>query len=113
MGFWVDWQLWEKMCFVLGCLIAIVLVYGTCVQLYNRWRIKKMAAKEKELKLQQEPTSEAVKDDDIPFGTRAMESGIEIEGIWISNPNSPLPSPHPPGTPAQTRPPSTRSTEMR
>ncbi|KAI1925345.1 hypothetical protein LOZ58_003468 [Ophidiomyces ophidiicola] len=33
-----------------------------------------MAEKEKELKLQQEPTSEAVKDDDIPFGTRAMES---------------------------------------
>ena len=27
----------------------------------------------------------------IPFGIRAIESGIEVEGIWISRPNTPMP----------------------
>lgn len=26
---------------------------------------------------------------DIPFGVRAIQRGIEVEGIWISNPNTP------------------------
>lgn len=26
---------------------------------------------------------------DIPFGVRAIQSGIEVEGIWISRPNTP------------------------
>lgn len=27
--------------------------------------------------------------DDIPFGVRALESGIQVEGIWVSQPNTP------------------------
>lgn len=42
--------------------------------------------------------------DDIPFGARALEQGFQIEGIWVSNPNSPVPSPHQPGTPSESRP---------
>ncbi|CAG8948169.1 unnamed protein product [Penicillium salamii] len=42
--------------------------------------------------------------DDIPFGARALESGIEIEGIWNSNPNTPVPSPLQPSTPVRSRP---------
>lgn len=30
--------------------------------------------------------------DTIPFGIRAIESGIEVEGIWISRPNTPAAS---------------------
>lgn len=26
---------------------------------------------------------------DIPFGVRAIQRGVEVEGIWISNPNTP------------------------
>ena len=29
---------------------------------------------------------------DVPFGVRAIESGIEIEGVWISRPSSPVQS---------------------
>lgn len=43
-------------------------------------------------------------DDDIPFGARALERGIEVAGIWNSNPGTPIPSPHQPGTPVGSRP---------
>lgn len=42
--------------------------------------------------------------DDVPFGARALERGIQIEGIWISNHNTPIQSPHPPATPLGSRP---------
>jgi hypothetical protein len=29
---------------------------------------------------------------DIPFGVRAIQSGIQVDGIWISNTNTPVPS---------------------
>lgn len=48
--------------------------------------------------------SGAVKEDDIPFGARALESGIEVSGIWVSNHNSPVPTPRLAGTPEGTRP---------
>ncbi len=35
---------------------------------------------------------------EIPFGVRAIESGIEVDGIWISRSNTPGPSV--PGSPA-------------
>lgn len=47
-----------------------------------------------------------LKRDDIPFGARALERGIQIEGIWVSNPNTPVQSPQLPGTPFETLPPS-------
>ncbi|CAG7983451.1 unnamed protein product [Penicillium nalgiovense] len=42
--------------------------------------------------------------DDIPFGARALERGIEVEGIWISDPNTPTQSPCQPATPVPSRP---------
>lgn len=41
--------------------------------------------------------------DNIPFGARAIESGIQIDGIWISGPNTPSNSPGHPGTPIGSR----------
>lgn len=29
---------------------------------------------------------------DVPFGVRAIQSGIQVDGIWISNSNTPIPS---------------------
>lgn len=34
---------------------------------------------------------ETQKSHDIPFGVRAVQSGIRIDGIWVSNPSTPLP----------------------
>lgn len=42
--------------------------------------------------------------DDIPFGVRALEQGIQVEGIWVSNHNSPVSSPQPSGTPSGSGP---------
>lgn len=44
--------------------------------------------------------------DDIPFGARALERGVQIEGIWISNHNTPVQTPRQPGTPIESRSPS-------
>lgn len=30
--------------------------------------------------------------DEVPFGARALEQGLEVEGIWISRPSTPLTS---------------------
>ncbi|WEW61623.1 hypothetical protein PRK78_007114 [Emydomyces testavorans] len=108
MGFWVDWELWEKMCFV------IVLAYGTGVQIYNTWRIKRMAATEMQLISQRDSATglKRTKDDDVPFGSRAIESGIEVEGIWISNHSTPRRSPQSPGTPEEARPSSQTSSQF-
>jgi hypothetical protein len=35
---------------------------------------------------------ESRKSHDIPFGVRAIQSGITVDGIWISQSNSPIPS---------------------
>jgi hypothetical protein len=35
---------------------------------------------------------ESRKSHDIPFGVRAIQSGIQVDGIWISNGSSPIPS---------------------
>jgi hypothetical protein len=40
--------------------------------------------------------------DDIPFGARALERGVQVEGIWISNHNSPAQTPDQLGTPIGT-----------
>ncbi|KMP09690.1 hypothetical protein CIHG_08661 [Coccidioides immitis H538.4] len=113
-GFWVEWELWEKMCFVLGCLIVIVLLYGAGVQIYNSWRIQKVAAAEMQLRSHCHVRAgiEGAQDNDIPFGSRAIESGVEVEGIWISNHNTPRGTPLPPATPEETRPPSPRPTQV-
>ena len=37
---------------------------------------------------------------EIPFGIRAIESGIEVDGVWISRSNTPVPSAPPSPAPA-------------
>jgi hypothetical protein len=38
---------------------------------------------------QRRPPNEQAKGNDVPFGIRAIESGIEVEGVMISRPNTP------------------------
>lgn len=49
---------------------------------------------------------ESTKSHDIPFGVRAIQSGVQVDGIWISNTSTPVPSEfkleHIPGHPAGT-----------
>lgn len=40
--------------------------------------------------LEAQPVSIEPKEDDVPFGIRAIESGIEVDGVWISRSNTPV-----------------------
>ncbi len=79
--------------------IAILMVFG--LGLGKLWwvsrRNKKQVAvdEEKRLRIQEMRKSgqlvETKKINDIPFGIRALESGVEIDGIWVSKSNIPIP----------------------
>ncbi|KAJ5946540.1 hypothetical protein N7454_003379 [Penicillium verhagenii] len=91
MGFWVDWDLWEKLS------VALVVIFGFCVLTYNRWRIRRYAAIEARQKEEEAELYPMLKNDDIPFGARALERGVRVSGIWISSPE--IPSSGSPQTP--------------
>ena len=63
---------------------------------YNHYRLRKytaIAAEKKALQqMQQAPRSRRARGPDVPFGVRAIESGIEVDGVWISRSNTPTPS---------------------
>ncbi|KAL4997137.1 hypothetical protein BDV10DRAFT_170396 [Aspergillus recurvatus] len=84
MGFWKGWALWQKLSIALAFLLLLVLVYSFSVLTYNRRKIRKQAAEEANQRAEQEAeTGEAVSEsNEIPFGARALEKGIEVEGIW-------------------------------
>ncbi|KAF2447477.1 hypothetical protein P171DRAFT_509745 [Karstenula rhodostoma CBS 690.94] len=92
--FFTGWELWQKMTFVLACGIVVTVFIGLVKLQYDRYRIAKYTAVEKGkqvvptpemLEAQREETK-----DDVPFGIRAIESGIEIDGVWISRSNTPV-----------------------
>ncbi|CCX13111.1 Similar to hypothetical protein [Tuber melanosporum Mel28]; acc. no. XP_002842553 [Pyronema omphalodes CBS 100304] len=89
MSFWDGMQLWEKMLFVLAGGIVCTLLYATGKLIYNKRRVKRhtMIAAAAKAHLENVRSSRHViqlKSDDVPFGVKALESGIEIEGIVIS-----------------------------
>ncbi|KAB2577523.1 uncharacterized protein LTHEOB_9183 [Lasiodiplodia theobromae] len=96
--FFVDWALWQKMTFVLACAIVLTIFIGWLKVLYTNRKLKKLT-KPVGARADQEPQMvEAAaaprrkSGDDIPFGIRAIQSGIEVDGIWISGTNTPVPS---------------------
>jgi hypothetical protein len=63
---------------------------GGCRNIYTRWRLRQYTT----VGIKQ-PTPnmvEAQTTDEIPFGVKAIESGVEVEGVWISRSNTPVPS---------------------
>jgi hypothetical protein len=71
---------------------------------WNRWKTGKSAAAEAKKDKEEAELYPMLHKDDIPFGARALESGIEVDGIWNSNTNTPVPSPRQPATPVGSRP---------
>jgi hypothetical protein len=63
---------------------------------YDRTKLRKYTKVEKGKQtqtpemLEAQPISTEPKEDDIPFGIRAIESGIEVDGVWISRSNTPV-----------------------
>ncbi|KAK0317784.1 hypothetical protein LTR82_011303 [Friedmanniomyces endolithicus] len=90
--FFSDWKLWEKLCFALACAIVVTVLLGALKLGYIHWRLRKytgIAEKEKREQAIQRQMSQRRRHDAVPFGIRALESGIETEGVWVSRPNTP------------------------
>lgn len=82
----------------LACAIVVTVLLG-CVKLgYTHWRLRKYSAVAEQEKKEQALHRQMSQrrrpagtggGDEIPFGVRAIESGIEVEGVWISRANTP------------------------
>ncbi|GIJ83984.1 hypothetical protein Asppvi_002817 [Aspergillus pseudoviridinutans] len=94
MRFWVNWALWQKLSMVLAVLLAIVLIYAFCVLAYNRRMTRKHAAAEAYQRIERGTELRPVSTggSDIPFGARALEKGVQVDGIWISTSNTSSPA---------------------
>ena len=74
---------------------------------YNKWRLRKytaVAEKNTALRREMQHTTSVKRGrsqrQQIPFGVRALESGIEVDGVWISGSNTPASMPGTPNTAA-------------
>ncbi|KAK5120522.1 hypothetical protein LTR85_006177 [Meristemomyces frigidus] len=94
----VGWAIWQKLTFCLALAIVVTVLLGLIKLGHTHWRLRKYSAVAEQEKREQalhrqmsqrrRPASNE-KGDDIPFGVRALESGIEVEGVWVSRPTTP------------------------
>ncbi|KAI1467325.1 uncharacterized protein F4812DRAFT_459431 [Daldinia caldariorum] len=100
INFFVNWELWQQMTFVLAGAIVLVFIAG----LIKLWWLSRFLKKHTILDLEKKARQQEMERSglpvgrkiDIPFGVRAIQSGIEVDGIWISRPNTPLITPSSP-----------------
>ncbi|KAK3720426.1 hypothetical protein LTR37_003838 [Vermiconidia calcicola] len=98
--FFSGWPTWEKLVFILACAIVVTVFLGCLKLAYTDWRLRKYSAVAEREKQEQtmhrqmsQRTRRSGRSEDVPFGVRAIESGIEVEGVWISRANTPEASP--------------------
>ncbi|KAL2159159.1 hypothetical protein VTH06DRAFT_2591 [Thermothelomyces fergusii] len=88
--FFTSWELWQEMTFVLAMGIVSVFFAG----LVKLWWTNRLMKKEEQLEAEKRARVEAMRKSGIPikranpvpFGIKAIQSGVEVEGIWISPP---------------------------
>ncbi|KAK7749973.1 hypothetical protein SLS62_008082 [Diatrype stigma] len=81
---------------VLACAIVVVF----CIGLIKLWYTNRLLKKYTILDLEKQERQQEMRRSglpvgkriDIPFGVRAIQSGIEVDGIWISRPGTPAES---------------------
>ncbi|KAJ4016773.1 hypothetical protein NW752_003904 [Fusarium irregulare] len=91
--FFISWDLWQEMTFVLGCCIVLVFIAGLIKLWWSNRSMRRHEIIDEEKRARLSLMSYCgianMRTPEIPFGIRALQSGIEVEGIWISRPNSP------------------------
>ncbi|PVH87373.1 hypothetical protein DL98DRAFT_271886 [Cadophora sp. DSE1049] len=96
--FFKSWELWAQMTFVLAMAIVVVITIGYAKLMWRNRLVQRqeLVDEEKRTRIQQLRNSgqivESRKSYDIPFGVRAIQSGIQVDGIWISQTATPIPS---------------------
>ena len=113
--FFNSWQLWQKMTFVsdppclcpppanaipkvLACGIVLTILIGLIKVAFDKNRLRKYSKVDKGKRaqspemLEAQPVTQVREEtkDEIPFGIRAIQSGIEVDGVWISRTNTPV-----------------------
>ncbi|KAI0423621.1 hypothetical protein F5Y09DRAFT_203711 [Xylaria sp. FL1042] len=92
--FFSNWELWEQLTFVLAGGIVLVFFIGWIKLWWMQRLLKKHTLLDEEKRARQMELRKsglpAGRRADIPFGVRAIQSGIEVEGIWISRPVTPM-----------------------
>lgn len=79
-------------------------MYAFCALMYNRWMMRRYTAAEARQKEVEAEIYPMLVRDDVPFGIRALQQGVQVEGIWISTNSTPTSSPTLPGTPTHGHP---------
>lgn len=91
--FFINWELWQQMTFVLGCSIVVVVVAGIARLSWTSRLMQKQEILDEEKRsrlLEMRKTGLSAKQAcTVPFGVRATQAGIEIDGIWVSRPSTP------------------------
>jgi hypothetical protein len=92
--FFTNWELWEQLTFVLAAGIVAVFFIGWIKLWWMQRLLKKHALLDEEKRVRQSELRKSGlpvgRKMDIPFGVRAIQSGVEVEGIWISRPVTPM-----------------------
>ncbi|KAJ2987505.1 hypothetical protein NUW58_g4466 [Xylaria curta] len=92
--FFSNWELWQQLTFVLAAGIVLVFFIGWAKLFWMQRLLKKHALLDEEKRVRQMELRKSGlpvgRRADIPFGVRAIQSGIEVEGIWISRPATPM-----------------------
>jgi hypothetical protein len=79
--------------FGLTGLKFIVFIYAFAILCHNRWKLRRYSIAKSATTDEKNEQGGCHEGCQIPFGARALESGVKVEGIWISYPGTPLTSP--------------------
>lgn len=90
--FFVSWELWQQMTFVLAMGIAVVFLIGLMKLWWTNRHVKKIEEldAEKQVRAAQVrrsglPSNRSSRvGSEIPFGVKALESGVEVDGVWVA-----------------------------
>lgn len=86
--FFVSWELWQQMTFVLAMGIVFVFLVG----LMKLWWMNRQMKKIEELDAEKQVRRSGLSNNnrrsrlgsEIPFGVKALESGVEVDGVWVA-----------------------------
>ncbi|OKP14382.1 hypothetical protein PENSUB_14161 [Penicillium subrubescens] len=83
---------------------VVVFIYASFVLAFNTWMTRRYANAESRQKDPEAELYPMLSKDDVPFGAKALERGVQVEGIWVSKNNTPHSSTVHPETPITDQP---------